>query len=73
MVKHVNLCPAESGYILFRNSVDPDQLASVFTVFHAASESNAFIESTLLNWLEIRSECAILIFSAGQGLFGSLK
>ena len=40
----INPCPAELGYILFENNLDPDQLASdeanllrIHTVFHFAS------------------------------------
>ena len=53
------------------NSVNLDQLVSdeTFTVFHESSEVYVLIELTQLNWLENRSQCAIInYYSTGQRL-----
>ena len=44
----------------------------IYTVFHAASESTVLTEIMQLNWLENRSELAILFFQQDEGKFVKL-
>ena len=41
----VNLCPVESGFILFDNTVDPDQLASVEAIWSGSTLLSTLIEN----------------------------
>ena len=67
----LNIVLLEPDVYSLKNCVEPDQMASDeaiwsgSAVFHAALEATVLIELLRLNWLENRSDCPTLNYSAG--------